>query len=100
LLHRIQKTSFEVMNLGTGNGFSVLEVIKTFEEVTQQKLNYEITHRRAGDVPELYADAKLAEEKLNWKAERTLDEMIKSSWIWKIGCCFYITNFLTLDSHY
>ena len=83
LLNKSQETNFEIMNLGTGNGFSVLEVIKTFEEVTQQKLNYEITQRRSGDVPKLYADAKLAEEKLNWKAERTLNEMIKSSWIWE-----------------
>ncbi|MFK8059673.1 MAG: UDP-glucose 4-epimerase GalE [Polaribacter sp.] len=83
LLNKNQETSFEIMNLGTGNGFSVLEVIKTFEEVTQQKLKYEITNRRSGDVPKLYADAKLAEEKLNWKAVKTLDEMIKSSWIWE-----------------
>jgi UDP-glucose 4-epimerase len=83
LLNKNQESNFEVMNLGTGNGVSVLEVIKTFEEVTQQKLNYEITQRRTGDVPELYADAKLAEEKLNWKADRTLDEMIKSSWVWE-----------------
>ena len=83
LLNKNQETNFEVMNLGTGKGFSVLEVIKTFEKVTQQKLNYEITQRRSGDVPILYADARLAEEKLNWKAEKTLDEMIKSSWIWE-----------------
>jgi UDP-glucose 4-epimerase len=83
LLNKNQETNFEVINLGTGNGFSVLEIIKTFEEVTQQKLNYEITKRRSGDVPKLYADVILAEEKLNWKAERKLDEMIKSSWIWE-----------------
>ena len=69
--------------MGTGNGFSVLEVIKTFEEVSKKNLNYEIVERRAGDVPKLYADAKLAEKKLNWKAERTLDEMIKSFWVWE-----------------
>jgi UDP-glucose 4-epimerase len=83
LINKNQETKFEVFNLGTGNGFSVLEVIKTFEEVTQQKLNYEITKRRSGDVPKLYADVKLAEEKLNWKAEKTLIEMIKSSWLWE-----------------
>ena len=83
LLNKNQETNFEIMNLGTGNGVSVLEVIKTFEEVTQQKLNYEITKRRAGDVPELYADAKLAEEKLNWKTQKTLIDMIKSSWLWE-----------------
>ena len=83
LLNKKQETSLEIINLGTGNGFSVLEVIKTFEEVSKKNLNYEIVERRAGDVPKLYADAKLAEKKLNWKAERTLDEMIKSSWVWE-----------------
>lgn len=83
LLNKKQETNFEVMNLGTGNGFSVLEVIRTFEEVTQQKLNYEIAKRRPGDVPKLYADVKLASEKLNWKAERTLEDMIESSWVWE-----------------
>lgn len=83
LLNKAQDTTFEIFNLGTGKGYSVLEVIDTFEKVANQKLNYEITERRDGDVPFLYAATKLAEEKLHWKATETLEEMIRSSWSWE-----------------
>jgi UDP-glucose 4-epimerase len=82
-LQNKQEENFEVFNLGTGKGYSVLEVIKTFEEVSKKKLNYEIVERRDGDVPKLYADAKLAEEKLEWKANKSLEEMIASAWQWE-----------------
>jgi len=78
-----QEKNFEIFNLGTGNGYSVLEVIKTFEEVSKMKLNFEIVQRRDGDVPKLYANANLAEEKFNWKAESDLKEMIASAWKWE-----------------
>lgn len=78
-----QEKNFEVFNLGTGNGYSVMEVIKTFEEISKMKLNFEIVKRRDGDVPKLYANANLAEEKLNWKAEYDLKEMIASAWRWE-----------------
>lgn len=82
-LQNKQEENFEVFNLGTGKGYSVLEVIKTFEEVSKKKLNYEIVERRDGDVPKLYADAKFAEEKLEWKANKSLEEMIASAWQWE-----------------
>ena len=82
-LQNKQEENFEVFNLGTGKGYSVLEVIKAFEEVSKKKLNYEIVERRDGDVPKLYADAKLAEEKLEWKANKSLEEMIASAWQWE-----------------
>jgi len=82
-LQNKQEENFEIFNLGTGKGYSVLEVIKTFEEVSKKKLNYEIVDRRDGDVPKLYADAKLAEEKLEWKANKSLEEMIASAWQWE-----------------
>jgi UDP-glucose 4-epimerase len=82
-LQNKQEENFEVFNLGTGKGYSVLEVINTFEKVSNQKLNYEIVKRRDGDVPKLYADAKLAEEKLEWKANKSLQEMIASAWQWE-----------------
>ena len=63
--------------------FSVLDVIHTFESVTNSKLNYEIVERRAGDVPELYASTDLAKEKLGWTADKSLEEMIRSSWNWE-----------------
>ena len=83
LIAKKQETAFETFNLGTGNGFSVLDVIHTFEAVTNSKLNYEIVERRAGDVPELYASTDLAKEKLGWTANIGLDEMIRSSWNWE-----------------
>ena len=82
-LQNKQEENFEVFNLGTGKGYSVLEVIKAFEEVSKKKLNYEIVERRDGDVPKLYADTKLAEEKLEWKANKSLEEMIASAWQWE-----------------
>ena len=82
-LQNKQEENFEVFNLGTGKGYSVLEVIKAFEEVSKQKLNYEIVARRDGDVPKLYAATKLAEEKLEWKANKSLEEMIASAWQWE-----------------
>ena len=83
IIKKEQEQPFEVFNLGTGNGFSVLDVINSFEKVTNLKLNYEITERRPGDVPQLNAATDLAKEKLGWVADKTLDEMIKSSWDWE-----------------
>ena len=82
-LQNKQEENFEVFNLGTGKGYSVLEVIKAFEKVSKKKLNYEIVERRDGDVPKLYAATKLAEEKLEWKANKSLEEMITSAWQWE-----------------
>ena len=83
LLNNEQETQLEFFNLGTGIGYSVLDVINSFEEVTNSKLNYEITDRRDGDVPKLYASTNLAKEKLGWLANRELNEMISSSWAWE-----------------
>jgi UDP-glucose 4-epimerase len=85
LLNNENESQLEIYNLGTGNGYSVMEIIKTFEEVSQQKLNYKITKRRDGDVPMLFASTTLAEQKLKWKAQRGLEDMIKSSWQWEKG---------------
>ncbi|MBX7043730.1 MAG: UDP-glucose 4-epimerase GalE [Ignavibacteria bacterium] len=74
---------FEVFNLGTGKGNSVMEVIKTFEEVTGLKLNYRIGPRRAGDVVSIYSDTRKANEQLGWKAERNLADMMLTSWNWQ-----------------
>jgi UDP-glucose 4-epimerase len=73
----------EVFNLGTGKGFSVLEMIKAFETVSGSPLNYEITDRRPGDVPEMFASTALAKQVLNWEASRSLHDMIQSSWTWE-----------------
>ncbi len=75
--------NFEVFNLGTGKGSSVLEVIASFERVSGEKLNYKIAARRAGDVVQAYADTSKANEVLGWKAASTLDDAVKSAWIWE-----------------
>jgi UDP-glucose 4-epimerase len=79
------KKSLEIFNLGTGNGFSVLEVIKSFERSTGEKLNYTIVGRRPGDVEQVWADTVFANEELGWKAEKTLDEMTLSAWNWELA---------------
>lgn len=71
------------LNIGTGRGYSVLEVVTTFEKVTGVKLPYSIVGRRSGDIPMIYGDTTLANEKLNWKAEQGLDEMLIDAWNWQ-----------------
>ena len=69
-----------IYNLGAGIGYSVLDIVKTFEKVTGKKVPYKITERRAGDLPMFYANAKKAEEELGWKVEKTLEDMCRDSW--------------------
>jgi len=69
--------------LGTGKGNTVLEVIKTFEEVNKLKLNYKIGPRRPGDVEKVYADSRKANEVLKWKTEKSLGDALKSAWNWE-----------------
>ena len=73
----------EVFNLGTGHGYSVLDLVKTFERVNQVEIPYDIVERRAGDIAECYADASKAERVLGWKAEKTLEDMCRDSWRWQ-----------------
>lgn len=77
------KSNFEIFNLGTGNGFSVLEVIESFERSTGQKLNYKKVARREGDVEAVYADTTFAKEELGWETKLSLDDMTKSAWAWE-----------------
>lgn len=84
MLNTKMKKNFEYFNLGTGNGYSVLEVINSFEKVTEQKLNYKIVDRRAGDITQVWADTNFANEELGWKAMKSLDEMTLSAWLWEL----------------
>jgi UDP-glucose 4-epimerase len=70
-------------NLGTGRGYSVLEVIETFMHVTGQDVPYEIVERRPGDLPTSFADPSKANKELNWQATRSLDEMCADAWRWQ-----------------
>ena len=83
LLDSKNKSSFEVFNIGTGKGNSVLDVIKSFEKVTQKALNYKIVERREGDITEAYADTSFANKELGWKAELSLEDALASAWKWQ-----------------
>lgn len=83
MIHSKQKKDCEVFNLGTGNGFSVLEVIKSFEKVSHTPLNYKIVGRRAGDIEIVYADTSFANNELGWQATESLDNMMASAWKWQ-----------------
>ncbi len=83
LINKKNKTKYEMFNVGTGNGFSVLEVIKAFERSTGEKLNYKIVGRRAGDIEQIWADTTIGNNELGWKAEKTIDEMTLSAWRWE-----------------
>ena len=83
-LEKVMKTEgVEAYNLGTGVGYSVLDVVKNFEKATGQHIPYVIVGRRPGDVAECYADPSKAERELGWKAEKTLEDMCRDSWNWQ-----------------
>lgn len=71
-------------NLGAGKGCSVLEIINTFEKVTGRKVNYKMAPRRAGDLPEYFANPALALKELNWKVEKNLEDMVADTWLWQV----------------
>jgi len=77
------KAQYEVFNLGTGKGNSVLEVIQSFEKVTGKKVNYKLVDRREGDITAAYADTNYANDELGWKTELSLDEALLSAWKWQ-----------------
>ncbi|MCD4736536.1 MAG: UDP-glucose 4-epimerase GalE [Bacteroidales bacterium] len=83
LINKKNKKKTEVFNLGTGKGYSVLEVIRSFEIVSGVKLQYRIVERRPGDIEKVWADTSYANNELGWKSELELDEMIDSAWKWE-----------------
>ena len=83
LLKDENETNYEVFNLGTGKGSSVLEVIQSFERVSGEKLNYKIVDRRSGDIIQAYANTEKANDVLGWKAKSSLDDAMKSAWEWE-----------------
>ena len=74
-----------IYNLGTGEGYSVLDMIKNFEEVTGKKIKYVVTPRRSGDIAECYADSTKAKEELGWEAKYGIREMCEDSWRWQVN---------------
>jgi UDP-glucose 4-epimerase len=77
------ESNYEVFNLGTGKGSTVLEIIKAFEQSTGEKLNYAIGPRRGGDVEKVWGDVTKSSEVLGWKAELGIEEMMLSAWNWE-----------------
>mgnify|MGYP000453690891 FL=1 len=83
LVEEKNTSNYEVFNIGTGKGSSVLEVISAFEEVSNQQLNYKIVDRREGDVIAAFADTTKANTVLGWKAQSSLKEALLSAWKWE-----------------
>ncbi|WP_191858117.1 UDP-glucose 4-epimerase GalE [Hanstruepera ponticola] len=83
LLSDKNEANYETFNVGTGVGSSVLEVIQSFERVSRLALNYKIAPRREGDVIQAYANTAKANNVLGWKAQSTLDDAMKSAWLWE-----------------
>lgn len=83
LLEGKNKENYEIFNLGTGNGYSVLEIVNGFEKSTGVKLDYKIVDRRAGDIEKIWADTTFANEELGWKAETSLEDTLLSAWKWE-----------------
>ncbi len=83
MLENKNKHDYEVFNLGTGKGVSVLEAIKSFERVSGTKLKYKIVGRRAGDIEKIWADPSLANNELGWKTMSSLDDAMKTAWEWE-----------------
>jgi len=75
---------YDLFNLGTGNGNTVLEVVKTFEKVSGKSLNYKIGPRRPGDVEKVWANTEKAENVLGWKSRLTLEDALRDSWNWQL----------------
>lgn len=83
LLNKKSKSNFETFNVGTGIGYTVLELMNMFEKISGVKLHYKIVSRRPGDIEAMYADTTYSNKELDWKAEKNLEEMIASSWNWE-----------------
>ena len=83
LIKNNNKHKFEVFNLGTGVGLSVLEIINHFINVTKEKVDYKIVPRRAGDIEQVWADTSFANNELGWKAETTIEDSLLSAWNWE-----------------
>lgn len=83
LLEGKNKKNYEYFNIGTGNGVSVLGLIKAFEKATGEKVNYKIVGRRVGDIEKVWADTTLANQELGWKAEQPLEVTLANTWRWQ-----------------
>ncbi|WP_117233995.1 UDP-glucose 4-epimerase GalE [Vibrio maerlii] len=77
------KSGLHIYNLGTGNGLSVLDMVKAFEAASDKEIPYQLVDRRQGDIAECWADPSKARKELEWSADRTVDEMTRDTWNWQ-----------------
>ena len=85
LMNGEAKKNYDVINLGTGNGVTVLEAVNAFEKVSGKKLNYKISPRRSGDVEAIYSDSSKAKRLLGWQTKFGIEDMMKSAWNWQLN---------------
>ena len=85
LKYKGKEAGLHIYNLGTGNGFSVLQMIAAFSKASEREVAYKITPRRAGDIAECWADSSKAAKDLHWKATRTIDDMTADTWRWQLN---------------
>ncbi|MBK3515985.1 UDP-glucose 4-epimerase GalE [Carboxylicivirga marina] len=83
MLNGKSKANYEYFNVGTGAGYSVMQLVKSFIEVNKVDLKYKIVDRRAGDIEKIWADTSYGNNELGWKAEKTLEETLASAWAWE-----------------
>jgi UDP-glucose 4-epimerase len=83
LLSKQVDNYYDIFNVGTGTGYTVLEIIRTFEKVNNLKLNYEIGPRRTGDVEKIYGSVEKAERIMGWKVKKTLADSLEDAWRWE-----------------
>ena len=83
ILYFKNENPYEYYNVGTGKGYSVMDVIGSFEKVNNIKLNYVFSERREGDIEKIFSDNKLSKKKLNWSSKKSLDDMMRSAWKWE-----------------
>ena len=83
ILYFKNENPYEYYNVGTGKGYSVMDVIRSFEKVNNIKLNYVFSERREGDIEKIFSDNKLSKKKLNWSSKKSLDDMMRSAWKWE-----------------
>ena len=83
ILYFKNENPYEYYNIGTGKGYSVMDVIRSFEKVNNIKLNYVFSERREGDIEKIFSDNKLSKKTLNWSSKKSLDDMMRSAWNWE-----------------
>lgn len=84
LVNNKNESNCELFNLGSGNGFTVMEVIKIFEKISQTTLNYSISGRRPGDIEAIFANNDKAKHQLGWEPQFTLEDMMQTAWNWEL----------------